>query len=76
MSRDLVIDSSGALVEVEEGMTLSDVPEPVRKSAGKIGKIVTAEKVTRGTILSYELTVEKAGKKSEHAFMPDGTPKK
>ena len=77
MSRDLIVDSTGRVVEVEEGVAMADVPEPVKAAAARLGgKILTAERVTMDAAVSYELVVEKAGKKSEHAFLPDGTAKK
>lgn len=72
--RDLIIDAKGVVVEVEEGIALADVPEPVKRAAAGFGRVVTAEKATRDGAVSYELVVEKAGKKSEHVFRPDGTP--
>lgn len=75
-SRDLIVDATGAVVEVEESISLTDVPEAVKASAAKLGKVLKAEKVTQDAAVSYELVVEKAGKKSEHVFLPDGTKKK
>ena len=77
MSRDVIVDPSGKVLEVEEGIALTDLPAAVQAAAAKLGgKILSAEKVTKDAAVNYELVVEKAGKKSEHAFLPDGTPKK
>jgi len=75
-TRDLIVDAGGTVVEVEEEIALADVPEAVKAAAAKLGKVLTAEKITRDGALSYELVIEKAGKKSEHVFEPGGAPRK
>lgn len=75
-SRDLVIDASGAIVEVEEGVAPADLPSAVTRAGESLGRIARAEKVTRGAETSYELLIEKAGRKSERTFLADGIPKK
>lgn len=78
-SRDILIDSTGAVVEVEEATTLKSIPEAARKAiqaqAGS-GKILRVESVTRDSVVSYEAAVQKAGKKSEVAVNADGSPGK
>lgn len=78
-SRDILMDTSGQIIEVEEATTLESVPAPVRtalqKVAGK-GKIVKVETVTKGGVVSYEAVVSKNGKKSEVALSADGATKK
>lgn len=75
-SRDVLIDPTGAMVEVEEEVTLDSVPAAARaaiqKSAGD-GKILKVESVARGTSVTYEATVQKTGKKSEVKVKPDGS---
>ncbi|HEX3746228.1 MAG TPA: hypothetical protein VHW09_19950 [Bryobacteraceae bacterium] len=76
-SRDVLIDSSGAVVEVEEATSLEAIPAAARKAleqeAGASGKILTVETVTRGTAVSYEAEMQKGGKKSEYAVHADGS---
>jgi len=74
--RDILIDSSGTVVEVEEQVQLIDVPAAVRDSlraaAGK-GKVTGVESITKGgRIVAYEATVTTKGKRSEVSVDPDG----
>ena len=74
--RDVLIDSSGTVVEVEEQVQLIDVPAAVRDSlraaAGK-GKVTGVESITKGgRIVAYEATVTTKGKRSEVSVDPDG----
>src|SRR3984893_12399858 len=77
-SRDILIDTTGAVVEVEEPVSLDSIPEAARKAiqakAGS-GKILKVESVTKGSIVSYEAVVQKNGKKSEVAVNADGSSK-
>lgn len=79
-SRDILIDSGGTVVEVEEATDLAAIPEPARKAlqqqAGATGKIMSVETVTRGAAVSYEAVIQKGGKKSEVAVHADGSPAK
>jgi hypothetical protein len=78
-SRDLLIDPTGAVVEVEEATTLDVIPAPAKAAIEKYaknGKILKVESVTKGSTVSYEATVSKGGKKSEVAVAADGTMKK
>jgi hypothetical protein len=75
-SRDMIIDPTGAVLEVEEGVTpesLSpEVKAEVMKSIGG-AKLLKLESVTKGGALAgYEATVSKAGKKSGVVMGPDG----
>lgn len=77
-NKDVLIDSSGVLVEVEEVVALSSLPAAVRaqieKQAGK-GKILSVESITRNnTVVAYEAHLSRAGKTSEIKVAPDGTP--
>ena len=74
--RDVLIDSSGTVVEVEEQVQLVDVPAAVRDSlraaAGK-GKVTGVESITKGgRIVAYEARVNTKGKRSEVSVDPDG----
>ena len=78
-SRDLLVDATGAVVEVEEATELGSIPEAAQKTlktAAGAGKILTVETVTKGSAVSYEAIVEKGGKKSEVAVNGDGSLKK
>ena len=75
-SRDVLFDKTGAVVEVEEQVDMSDVPSAAkealqRKAAGATIKKV--EKSTRGSNVSYEATVIRNGKRSEVAVNADGS---
>ncbi len=79
-SRDLTFDKNGQLLEVEEEVSLEDLPVAARTALHKqarAGTIKKVESVTRGTAVSYEAALQtKAGRKAEIAVNPDGTPHK
>ena len=77
-SKDLIIDASGSVLEIEEETKFSSLPGPVQnemqKRIGK-GRIQKLESITRGGQLSsFEATVLIAGKKKEIKFAADGKP--
>lgn len=76
-SRDVLISASGEVVEVEEGTSLADVPEPARvalqRRAGT-GKVLSVESVTRGSAVTYEAVIKINGKTSEVAVNANGEP--
>jgi len=75
--RDVLFNSSGTVVEVEEEVALDGIP-PAAKAAiekraanAKINKI---ESVTKGQSVSYEAEItSKIGKRSEIAVKADGS---
>lgn len=76
--RDVLIDKSGAIVEVEEQVLFDSLPASVRDGlqakAGK-GKIVKIESITkRNLLVAYEAKVLTGTKKSEVQVGPDGKP--
>ena len=75
-SRDILMDATGAIVEVEEATAFASIPAAARKAlqakAGS-GKILSVESVTRGSTVSYEAVIERNGKKSEVAVNSDGS---
>ncbi len=76
-NKDVLIDPTGAVVEIEEQVTLSSLPAEVKatiqKAAGK-GKITAVESVTKNnTLEAYEAHVSTAGKKCEIKVAPNGT---
>src|SRR5882762_7654174 len=75
-ARDMIIDPSGAILEVEEDVTLDSlapaVKAEVEKNIGK-SKLLRLESVTKGgTLTGYEASVSKAGKKSGIEMGPEG----
>jgi hypothetical protein len=74
MSRDLIYNPDGTVVEIEEGMNAADLPAPVADGLKKLypkAKVTKAEKLTRGQTVEYELAISGAAKKSV-ALTPDG----
>lgn len=77
-SKDVEIDSTGAIVEVEEEVALSALPPPVvaglkAKAAG--GKILKVETLTKnGKLVAYEAKIMASGKRHEIQVGPDGKP--
>jgi uncharacterized membrane protein YkoI len=76
-TRDLLIDKTGAIVETEEEVDLDSVPPAAKAAIQKRstgGTISKVEKVTAGTVTSYESTIKtKAGKTMEYAVNADGS---
>ncbi len=77
-SKDITIDASGAVTEIEEQISFDSLPAAVkaglRAKAGE-GKIVKVESLTKhDKIVAYEAKVQTAGKKSEIQVGPDGKP--
>lgn len=78
MSKDIALDASGKVLEVEQEVTGASLPPAVSSAiekaarGGKVGKI---ESVTRGGVIaSYETTIVKQGHRRELAFSPQGDP--
>jgi hypothetical protein len=77
-SQDVLIDSTGAVVEVEEELAIDSLRGEVRRGlqatagSGKLGKV---ESIPRhDALLAYEAKVSANGKKSEPQVEPDGKP--
>ncbi len=75
-NKDVRIDPSGAVIEIEEQVTLSSLAAEVKatilKNAGK-GKITLVESITKNnTLEAYEAHVSRAGKNFEIKVSPDG----
>jgi len=65
----------GKLFSTEEVVAMTELPDAVQQAIakkGKKGKIGKPEKVTQGDKISYEVVIEKKGKKTEYTFSPDG----
>lgn len=78
-TKDVELDPSGAIVEIEEEVAMDSLPANVKaglaaKAAG--GKILKVETLTKaGKLAAYEAKVQSAvGKKSEIQVGPDGKP--
>jgi uncharacterized membrane protein YkoI len=74
--RDVVIDAAGAILEIEEGTTLNDIPVPAKAAIEKAatgGKITKVETVTKGGVTNYEAAITKSGKNSEIKVKADGS---
>lgn len=75
-SKDVSIAPDGAVLEVEEEVTVDSLPAEVREGlkqkagAGKIGKVESLTK--QGKLVAYEAQVRTNGKKSEIQVGPDG----
>src|ERR1700745_487937 len=77
-SKDVLMDAGGEVVEVEEQVSIENVPAAVRDGlqtkAGK-GKLVKVESLRRkGKLVAYEPEVLTNGKRSEIQVGPDGKP--
>jgi hypothetical protein len=75
-TRDLEFDSTGKLVVVEEEIALDKLPAAARAAIEKAasgGKLNKVEAVTKGSVVTYEASITRVGKKSEVLFNADGT---
>ena len=76
--KDILIDTNGAIVEVEEEVAADTLPQAVRdglnaKAAG--AKLLKVESITKhDKLVAYEAKVLNAGKKMEVQVGPDGKP--
>jgi len=75
-NKDVLLDETGKVVEVEQEIDEADVPPAAlaairKQSAG--AKIVKIESVTKDQQVSYEATISKGSKKSEIAVGADGS---
>jgi hypothetical protein len=76
-SRDVLMDTTGTVVEVEEQVDIATLPAAVREgllAAAGSGKLRSVESVTRGGRTAYEGHVNTNGKWSEITVGPDGKP--
>ena len=77
-SKDILIDASGVIVEVEEQVAMNSLSPAVRDGlqakAGN-GKLVKVESLTKkDKLVAYEAQVVTNGKRSEVQVGPDGKP--
>jgi hypothetical protein len=77
-SKDVLMDASGSVVEVEEEVAMDALSAEVKAGLeakagkGKIGKIESLTK--KGKLVAYEAHINTNGKKSEVQVGPDGKP--
>ena len=75
-SKDVTIDSSGNVVEVEEQVQLTSLPEAVKagikQNAGGAQISMVESVVKGGTLQYYEAHLKKGGKRSEIKIGTDG----
>jgi uncharacterized membrane protein YkoI len=78
--RDVLLDKTGAVLEVEEEVELDSIPAAAKAAIQKRvagGTITKVEKLTAAATVSYEAAVKtKAGKNIEVGVNADGTPHK
>jgi uncharacterized membrane protein YkoI len=75
-TKDILIDASGNVIEVEEQVTMDSLSQPVKdgltKAAGT-GTISKIESLTKGgTLVAYEAVVKRGAKSSEIQVGPNG----
>ena len=77
-SKDITIDASGAVAEIEEQVSFDSLPAAVKaglQAKAGDGKIVKVESLTKhDKLVAYEAKVQTAGKKKEIQVGPDGKP--
>lgn len=72
---EIAFRPNGKLFSTEEEVALTDCPEQVQKTIAKLSKDATAgkpEKVVQEGKASYEIVIEKGGKKIEYTISPKG----
>ena len=77
--RDMLIDSAGAVVEVEQEIDMAALPNAARGALLKLsegGKITKVEALTKGGKTTYEAAIKKNGKTTEATVTAEGTPVK
>jgi hypothetical protein len=75
-SRDITLDSTGTVVEIEEQAALDSIPAAAKAAIEKKtmgGQIKTVETVTRGATIVYEAAYAKGGKSHEFQVRADGS---
>lgn len=77
-TKDLLIDATGAIVEVEEQVEMDSLPESVQsglKAKAGGGQVGNVESITKhDKLVAYEAKVTNHGKRSEVQVGPDGKP--
>lgn len=77
-SRDVSIDSAGAVIEIEDQVAFDSLPTAVQdglKKKAAAGKVLSVESLTKkGKLVAYEAVVQTGTKKKEIQVGPDGKP--
>ncbi|HET6975439.1 MAG TPA: PepSY-like domain-containing protein [Pyrinomonadaceae bacterium] len=75
-NKDILIDKSGNVVEVEEDVSLDSLPAPVQdalREATSAGTIENIESLTKnGKLVAYEAHIKRGKKRSEIQVGPNG----
>ena len=74
-SRDILYRADGTVAEIEEAVAAGSLPGPVKSAVGKEfagAKIAKAEKVTKGTAVSYEVHLSQGSKTGSIVVDPSG----
>jgi uncharacterized membrane protein YkoI len=72
-TRDLLIDPSGKVLEVEEEIALAAAPPPVQSALAQQGTVTRLESVRRNGVTTFEATVQHAnGRKASVALDAQG----
>lgn len=72
---EIAFRPNGELFSIEEEVALADVPEAVQKTIAKLSKDAkagTIDKVVQEGRTSYEIVIDKGGKKIEYTISPKG----
>jgi hypothetical protein len=76
--KNILMDSNGTIVEVEEQIAMESLPPAVRdglQAKAGSGKLVKVESITKNNkLVAYEAKVMTNGKKSEVQVGPEGKP--
>jgi uncharacterized membrane protein YkoI len=75
-TRDFIVDTTGAVVEVEEEVSLDTLPAAAKAAIAKKtsgGKITHVETLTREGTTTFEVAYTKGGKKLEAGVKADGS---
>lgn len=75
--RDLIYSPAGAVLEIEERIPVDSVPAVVRAAAERRvagGTLVGAERVTRGTVILFEVQLRLNGRSRFLTYDPEGRP--
>jgi len=75
VTRDVTYTADGAVVSLEETLDTSALPRGVKSALKKTfpkGKVLKAERITKGTVVTYEFQIELNGQKTEVVFDPQG----
>jgi hypothetical protein len=73
--RDLIYSTAGAVLEIEERIPADSVPAAVRAAAQRRvvgGTLVGAERVTRGTVILFEVQLRLNGRSRFLTYDPEG----